>query len=211
VVLSGYGLDVRVERGQLHLRDGFGRQRQERTVARATSGLRRLVILGHTGSITLEAIRWLADVGATYLQIDADGRVLAAFGRQGTDRPALRRAQALAPLRSVGLGIARDLIAEKLRGQLETLRLVEKHVRATGAVEELELALARLDEVHDFDAVRLAEAQGAAAYWQAWSGVPVQYARRDAEHVPLHWRTFGSRSSPLTGGPRWPPTRPMPS
>ncbi len=171
-------------------------------VHRATGAPARLVVLGHTGSVSLEAIRWLADVGAAYLQIDADGRVLAAFGRQGTDRPALRRAQALAIHRPVGLTIARDLIAEKLRGQIATLQLVERHVSTIGAAGDLEGALVRLKYARDIDGVRLAEAQGAAAYWQAWSGIPVQYARRDAERVPLHWRTFGSRSSPLTGGPR---------
>ncbi|MEJ2289944.1 MAG: FAD-binding protein, partial [Deinococcales bacterium] len=37
-------------------------------------GFTRLVILGHTGSITLEAIRWLRDAGVTLVQIDADAR-----------------------------------------------------------------------------------------------------------------------------------------
>ncbi len=202
LVSSGYGLSIRVWRGRLRIDDGVGQQRRSFLLNRATAGLERLVVLGHTGSISLDAIRWLADIGAAYLQIDADGRVLAAFGRQGTDRPALRRAQALATVRPAGLAIARDLIAEKLRGQLETLRLVGHQVPRDGARAEVEGALARLGDARDIDAVRLAEAQGAAAYWQAWSGVPVRYAGRDAEQVPLHWRTFGSRSSPLTGGPR---------
>ena len=202
LVLSGYGLQIRVWRGRLRCDDGFGRQRRTLLVHRATGGLARLVVLGHTGSISLEAIRWCADVGAAYLQLDADGRVLAAFGRPGTDRPALRRAQALAMHRPVGLEIARDLIAEKLRGQAETLQLLAHQVPTDSAQGEVEAALERLVEARDIDAVRLAEAQGAAAYWQAWSALPVRFARRDAERVPLHWRMFGSRSSPLTGGPR---------
>ncbi len=202
LVLSGYGLQIRVWRGRLRCDDGFGRQRRTLLVHRATGGLARLVVLGHTGSVSLEAIRWLADVKAAYLQIDADGRVLAAFGRQGTDRPALRRAQALAVHRSVGLGIARDLIADKLQGQRETLRFLGRHVPTDGAQGEVEAALERLADARDVDSVRLAEAQGAAAYWGAWSQLPVRFARRDAEKVPLHWRTVASRSSPLTGGPR---------
>src|SRR2546425_11800893 len=94
LVLTGYGLDVRVWRGRLRVSDGIGRDRREAIVHRATGRLRRLAVLGHSGSVSLEAIRWLADVGAGYLQIDGDGRVLAAFGPQGTDRPAPRRAQA---------------------------------------------------------------------------------------------------------------------
>ena len=202
LVLSGYGLQIRVWRGRLRVEDGFGRQRRTLLVHRATGGLVRLVVLGHTGSVSLEAIRWLADIGAAYLQIDADGRVLAAFGRQGTDRPALRRAQALAIHCSVGLETARDLIAEKLQGQRDTLRHLRRHVPTDGAMADIDAALERLADVRDIDTVRLAEAHGAAAYWQAWSALPVRYARRDADRIPLHWRTFGSRSSPLTGGPR---------
>src|ERR1043166_3911165 len=86
LVLTGYGLDVRVWRGRLRIEDGVGRHRREAIVHRATGRLRRLVVLGHSGSITLDAIRWLADLDAGYLQIDADGRVLAAFGPMGADR-----------------------------------------------------------------------------------------------------------------------------
>jgi hypothetical protein len=71
LVLSGYGLDVRVWHGRLRVADGIGHDRRQGLIHRATGGLRRLIVLGHTGSITLEAVRWLADVGAGYLQIDA--------------------------------------------------------------------------------------------------------------------------------------------
>lgn len=61
------------------------------------------------------------------------------------------------------------------------------------------------DSIHERegrDDLRLAEAVAAAAYWSAWSPVSVRFARRDLERVPTHWRTFGSRTSPLTGRPR---------
>jgi CRISPR/Cas system-associated endonuclease Cas1 len=121
LVLSGYGLAVRVWRGRLRVADGIGHDRLERLVHRATGRLRRLVVIGHTGSVSLEAIRWLADVGAGYLQLDADGRVLAAFGPQGADRPGLRRAQARALDTPLGDEIARRLIAEKVAAQADTL------------------------------------------------------------------------------------------
>ncbi len=123
VVLTGYGLDIRVWRGRLRVADGAGHDRREATIHRATGRLRRLVVLGHTGSISLEAIRWLADVGPGFLHIDADGRVLAAFGPQGADRPGLRRPQARALDTSVGIDIARRLIAEKIVAQAEMLSI----------------------------------------------------------------------------------------
>lgn len=203
VVLSGYGLSIRVERGELEVRDGIGRDRREGRFHRVTGRIRRLVVLGHTGSISLEAIRWLADIGAAYLQIDADGRVIAAFAPLGTDRPGLRRAQALAVGKPAGIAIARDLLRRKLLAQADTIEILARHhsvdAEAGWAVRNLAEALAITS---DIDGLRLIEASAAATYWGAWSTLPIRFARRDVERVPAHWRTFGSRSSPLTGGPR---------
>ena len=203
LVLSGYGLDVRVWRGRLRIADGVGRQRRTAIIHRATGGLRRLVVLGHTGTLTLDAIRWLADVGAGYIQVDEDGRVLAAFGPLGTDRPGLRRAQARALDTTVGNDIVRALLAEKIAGQAEALVELDRRVPVADAVvESIRVAGARLHVATTRDDLRLAEAQAAAAYWSAWSGVSLAFARRDLARIPGHWRTFGTRSSPLTGSPR---------
>jgi CRISPR-associated endonuclease Cas1 len=203
LVLSGYGLDVRVWRGRLRVADGIGKDRREAIVHRATGRLRRLVVLGHTGSISLEAVRWLADVGAGYLQIDADGRVLAAFGPQGTDRPGLRRAQARALDTPIGNDMARRLIAEKVAAQAETLVAVDRSVGVRDeVVAAIKAAAAGVHLATKRAELRLAEAQAAAAYWSAWAAVAVRFARRDVDRVPVHWLTVGPRSSALTGAPR---------
>src|SRR5262249_17292781 len=44
--------------------------------------------------------------------------------------------------------------------------------------------------------------QAAAVYWQSLAAIPVRFARRDDAKVPEHWRTLGSRVSPLSGSPR---------
>lgn len=203
LVLTGYGLDIRVERGQLQVRDGVGRHRREGRIHRATGRLRRLVVLGHTGAITLDAIRWLADVGAGFIQIDQDGRVLAAFGPQGTDRPMLRRAQALALHAPVGIEIAREILGLKLRHQAGTLSALAEQIEVDPGIA---VAIANLAEAlaytEDVPGLRLIEARAALAYWGAWSSLPVRFARHDRNTVPDHWRTFGSRTSVLTGGPR---------
>src|SRR5207302_1916631 len=66
VVISGYGVGISVWRGRLLIEDGVGRERRRFMVHRATGGLKRLVVLGHTGSISLDALRWLKDVGAGF-------------------------------------------------------------------------------------------------------------------------------------------------
>lgn len=202
LVFSGYGLDVRVWRGRLRVADGIGHDRREALIHRATGRLKRLVVLGHTGTISLEAIRWLADLGAGYVQIDADGRVLAAFGPLGTDRPGLRRAQARALDTSLGNDVARRLIAQKIAGQAETLAGAQVADVTETTVASIEAASTRVHVAVTRDDIRWAEALAAGSYWQALAPVTLRFARQDASRIPPHWMTLGGRTSPLTGGPR---------
>src|SRR5262249_23240027 len=110
LVASGYGVRIAVERGQLVVSDGVGRERRDGRFSRATCGLKGLVVLGHSGTISFEALRWLADIGAAFLQIDADGEVIAATIPAGLDDARLRRAQAIAPFTDAG----RDLVKNRL-------------------------------------------------------------------------------------------------
>src|SRR5256885_11606237 len=59
LVLSGYGLRVAVERGHLVVEDGIGSDRRRDVLSRINQELKRLVIIGHAGAISLDAIRWL--------------------------------------------------------------------------------------------------------------------------------------------------------
>jgi len=199
LVLAGYGVRMAVERGHLIVADGIGRERREGRVPRASRDLRRLVVLGHAGTVSLEALRWLADVGAAFVQVDADGRVVAATAPPGLDDPRLRRAQALAATNGVGLAIARDLLRDKLRDQADVLGQLPDR---SGALASVGAALGELERAETVGHLRSAEAKAAAAYWGAWASIPVPWARKDANRVPDHWQAFGTRSSPLTGSPR---------
>src|SRR5579863_6410291 len=52
------------------------------------------------------------------------------------------------------------------------------------------------------NSIRLIESQAARAYWSSWSTLPINFPKNDLPRVPEHWRTFGTRVSPLTGSPR---------
>lgn len=202
-VASGYGLRISVWRGRLRVGDGFGKARREVLLHRATSRLKRLVVIGHTGSISLEAFQWLAGIKAAYLQIDPDGRVLASIAPLRTDRARLRRAQARAIDSAVGLEIARQLISDKIVGQQQSLDAVAELVDVPeGIAAAISKALLAASAAPDTQSLLLAEANAAAAYWAAWSDLPLRFARRDLSSIPSHWKTFGTRSSPLTPGPR---------
>jgi CRISPR-associated endonuclease Cas1 len=201
-VASGYGLRIFVWRGRLRVDDGIGADRRSRLFHRATSGLKRLVVLGHTGYVSFEAIRWLADLKAGYLQIDADGKVIAAFGPAGTDRPALRRVQAIATQSGRALELSRWLVDAKLAAQAETLGRFPDLAHADEAVAIIAAYRQAIADVDTIDELRSSEAFAAGAYWQVLAPLEVRFARRDREHIPSHWRTFGGRGSPIGNGPR---------
>ena len=194
VSLSGYGIKVAVDRRHLAVSDGVGRQRREGRFAKATSRIKRLVVLAQTGFVTIEALRWLHDAKAAFIHLDHDALVLtASIG--GLDDARLRRAQALLPNTEHRLAIARELLEAKIKGQLAVLDSFG--FDGAAAVRE---ALALLDRADRVDVALIAEAKAAEAYWDACAAVPMQFARRD--RVPDHWRTFGMRRSPLTLAPR---------
>ena len=45
-------------------------------------------------------------------------------------------------------------------------------------------------------------ANAAYAYFGACRNIPVLWPKADLQRIPEHWRTVGSRQSPLSGGPR---------
>jgi len=198
LTLSGYGCRLSVERGALRVQDGIADTRVDIHYQRVTCGISRVVITGHEGEISLSAIRWLHDIGASLVQLDRDGSVLLTTAPAGTNFPALRRAQALAANDDRGRQITRYLLGQKLAGQAKILAAMGQPDRAA-IVSQFRAAL---DTAPDSPGLRLVEAQAAVAYWQAWESVPVPFARRDASRVPEHWRTFGPRTSPLTRSPR---------
>lgn len=199
LVLTGYGLRLSVKRGHLVVEDGIADHRRVQRLSRIDRHVKRIAIIGHAGTISLDAIRWLHDVKIPLMHLDADGRVLALVGPDSPDHPQLRRGQALAAHCDEGLEIARRLLTLKLAGQRELLQDV---VWAQLALGPLEVARRALREATDMIGLRTAEAHAAAAYWRAWEHMPVAFTRKDEASVPAHWRRFGSRSSPLTGGPR---------
>lgn len=200
VIVDGYGIRVFVRHGRLHIEDGMGRHRREADFTRAAVPFKRLVILGHEGFITLEAMRWLAGVGAALIQIERSGRLLATSAMPGRDDPRLRRAQAQAPFSPVGVEVARELLRQKISGQLDVATAM---VKASPDIRQrINGWLVALEDAQDLPALLHAEAQAALWYWGAWERRPIQFGTRDSALVPEHWKTFGQRRSLHGNGPR---------
>lgn len=198
-VVDGYGVSVRVVRRQLVVADGIGRFRRERRVSKAFADIGRLVVIGHEGAITLEALRWMNDAGIAFLQIDRDGQIISASARFGLNDPRLRRSLALAPTNPVGLEIARYVLCAKLDGQEGNLT---RHEFTASAAREIAAAVDAARNAASLPELLTAESNGAATYWCAWRDIGLQFARKDEKRIPEHWESFGQRHSPITSSPR---------
>jgi len=199
VTLFGYGIAVSVERGHLTFKDGVGRSRRDARFSRVRHGIRRLIVIGADGMVSLAALRWLADQDAAFVMLDRDGSVLATTGPVRPSDARLRRAQAVAHYSGVDVKIARDLIARKLGGQEQVARTKLNNPIIADTILRFRLELA---ETETIPSIRHLESQAAFAYWAAWHGMPVMFPKNDLRRVPEHWNIFGSRHSPLTGSPR---------
>jgi CRISPR-associated endonuclease Cas1 len=199
VTLHGYGIQVRVDRGHLLIEDGIGPIREHARFPRVRHGLKRLVVVGSDGMVSLAALRWLADQDASFVMLDRDGSVLATNGPVRPSDARLRRAQALAIHSGVAIEIARELIDHKIAGQE---RVARHKLLATGTADTISRYRTELVTADSMERLRLIESLAAGSYWSAWRNLPINFPKKQEPRVPDHWRVFGSRISPLTGSPR---------
>jgi CRISPR-associated endonuclease Cas1 len=199
VTLFGYGIRVQVDRGHLALEDGIGPDRRRARIPRVGHGLRRLVVIGADGMVSLAALRWLANQNAAFVMLDRIGKILAITGPVHPSDARLRRAQSLAQDSGAALEIAIELIRQKLIGQE---RLVRDQFQNNNSTEMISDARQALMKATSSEEIRRYEAQAALAYWRAWRELPLEFPRADSRRVPEHWLRFGSRLSPLTRSPR---------
>ena len=199
LTLSGFGIKVRIQRGHLEISDGVGMERRTIRLPRVGHGLKRLVVIGSDGFVSLSALEWLTAQDAAFVMLERNGKVLCVTGPVRPSDAKLRRAQALSMGNGLGLEIARTLIDAKLKGQEQVLR---ERLNCQAAAEMISDFRGKLVSVETFDAIRILEANAAACYFREWRWIPVTWPKADLAKIPDHWRLAGSRQSPLSGGPR---------
>ncbi len=199
LTLSGYGIKASVDRGHLLLEDGCGADRHTVRLPRVGHGLKRLVVVGSHGFVSLAALRWLAEQEAGFVMLERNGKVLCVTGAAGSSDAKLRRAQALASSNETGLEICRRLIDAKLQGEEGVLR---ERLNCPSAADTIARFRNQLVLAGSFAAIRNIEANAASSYFREWRELPVTWPKADLQKIPRHWRFVGTRQSPLTGGPR---------
>lgn len=199
LTIHGFGVHVRMQSGHLEIEDGVGSERRTLRLPRVNHGLKRLVCISGDGFTTLSALKWLADVGVSFVFLNRTGKVLFVTGPTAPSDARLRRAQALAPGNDVGLEISRALIDAKLEGQE---RVTRERLNDPATAQVIATFGEKLSGADTVEMVRMLEAHAAVSYFGAWRNMPVLWPKADLRRIPDHWRTVGTRHSPLSGGPR---------
>ena len=199
LTLSGYGIKVRMQSGHLEIEDGVGPERRTIRLPRVGHGLRRLVCISEDGFVTLSALQWLADIEASFVMLDRLGKVQFVTGPTAPSDARLRRSQAVALGNGVGLEISRALIDAKLQGQQ---RLLRERLNDPANSDVIVGFRERLHAAESVEVIRILEAHAAISYFSALRNIRVLWPTADLGRIPEHWKTVGSRRSPLSGGPR---------
>jgi len=203
LVAHGYGLKLYVECGHLIVHHGIGRDRDTHRISRATGGLKRLIVIGHTGFVTLEALRWLNDTGAAFAQIGRDGELITLSAPARHHEAKLRRAQVLAADNDAGRIATVGLLRAKLEAQAVLMERLA-HLRPLVRIKEAKpIAVAdairgwaaELTPELTFTRMRAIESSAGRLYWQTWARVTPRFDRTWASTVPEHWHSAGPRTS----------------
>jgi CRISPR-associated endonuclease Cas1 len=207
LVADGYNVSVRVARGHLVVEDGIGATRRVRRIPRVDatapaqrSGkavrIARLVVLSDTGFVSMEAIRWCADMRVTLTQVDRDGRILMSSpGLAGDSRLRIAQVRAMngGPHAATGEMIMREILRDKIMGQAAVIRDVFGNTGTAGQLEDL--AGRAMSAVSLGSALPL-EGAAARVYFSAWRNrVFTPFSPADLAFVPAHWYKFNSRTS----------------
>ncbi len=211
----GYGLKIHVRYGHLIVEEGVGRARQTRRYGRAHGCLERLVVIGHTGYVTLDALRWIRDIGAAFVQLDSDGSLVTVAGPTRPIDARLIRAQAAAAENGAG----RRLMVQALRSKIDQQALLVRERLGNPSLaarrrtpyatlaDGISAQAAKLDPSGSVREIRYIESVAGKYYWNAWATVPVRFHHTLVARAPDHWATAGRRVAQDTR-PRRAPTPP---
>ena len=208
LVLVGHGINIKVDKGRLVIRDGathFPNEPREFAFFKGSLELPlRIVVIDGSGSITLDAIDWLQDQNVPLIRIRFDGSQISVMSPSGysaepskvcwqietRDNPEKR------------LCFAIGTTEKKLKASIETLR----DYIPEGRYREAAITAANdcLQFIQDGKVQNTAELLGqegkaASHYWRAWQSVPIRWESESRYPIPDEWRAYLSRSSINTG------------
>jgi CRISPR-associated protein Cas1 len=215
LVMSG-NVDIRVSGGRLKLRYGFPLDGTvtEESISRGTCDVDHIVILGKSGTVTLDSIQWLMDMRIVVSLVDYQGNLVTDMLPTEHISPIVKKRQACTSSK-LQRKLALGLLQEKLRGQLKTLQGL-KTIGLDGGpltvgakqsirqgIDQLRKLQGALLKCQSPDKMIYVEAQAGIFYWEAFDGISLKWKVTTAKPIPEHWLTIGARQSPKSKNARY--------
>lgn len=203
LILTGHGVNLRIDHGSLLVRNGFTHYPQDREGWRFFPGdwrlPSRIVLLDVDGGISFDALAWLANHQVPLIQINWRGEVFNIVGAVGTAiNSRLSDCQIAARAGRQCVRIAHDLISQKVANSIATLRAAFPNLLAAkSALEKLKAELSDLKRRMPPSVGHLRGIEGRVgfAYFNAWRSHPLNWSKTNRHPIPDDWYRIGPRSS----------------
>lgn len=208
LVLTGYGVSLKIEKGALVVKNGFTHYPQHQEQFRFFPGdletPQRMILIGGSGSLSFAGLTWLAEQNVALVRIGSKGEIFTAIGGAGspTDAEKLKWQIGVQTNLAQQLEFASEIIRQKLIASRDTMRDMFPCSPALEMAEQkIADGIARLD-AKEFGSIRnvlAVEGSCAAAYFRTWAGFEFQWKGNQQDRIPPSWRIYDQRSSILTG------------
>jgi CRISP-associated protein Cas1 len=205
LILAGHGVSLRVENGALTIQSGFTHHPQQREIIRYFRGdvalPQRIVLLDGSGSISFDALSWLAEQKVILIRIDWKGDIVCVAGASGYSANPFRVRWQLETRENPGKRneFCRSIISRKIEATIITLeKAIPRSDKWERAMRSAYAALSRLEEnpPENISELRALEANCAASYFRSWVGTPIKWRGISRRPIPDNWHSIGVRSSP---------------
>lgn len=202
LILCGHGVRLRVDCGTLLVQNGFTHYPQERNEFRFFPGDAnlpdRIVMLDGSGAISFDAIDWMVNQKIALIKLNWRGHIQTLGAEYGyAAKPEVVEAQRAAQKGAANIRIARWLIREKIVASIDTLKSVLPQSEARDAalfrskkwLREIDRPVGQLS----VSKILGIEGGAAAAHFQAWYGIPLNWRHLSKKPIPVGWHEVGPR------------------
>lgn len=193
--LSGYGIIFNVDGGKLYIRDGrdVDHEPMEYVFRPKFVNYDNIVIYGHSGNISLDAMKWLAKHDVQLSILNWDGRLLSTLNPPEMKQTKYRLAQYKAFDDGRRLDLAKMLIDAKIKSSLSVLDWLGSRYdenRIASARGEALTYLKKLPKAKSIPEIRGIEGMAARFYFNAISST-------FDSSLEFHGRTYGKTKRPI--------------
>lgn len=200
LVLSGHGIRLNVHAGTLLITCGFTHYPQKREEYRLFPQDRqlpsRIVILDGDGSITIDALKWLAEQGVPLVQIDWRGEVGCIGNASYAANPEFVKHQLAMKDSEAGFDFSLWLIQEKIKNSYEVIKDISSNSsQAQPMLKKMKEQAANMKQNPPKTMLELLTVEGiaAAAYFRYWYTLSIRWKGIGRKPIPSEWLQIVSR------------------